>query len=70
MPRGRCSFRKRDLRAAIEALMAAGCHNARVEIEPGKIVVLLTGKPQEGAGPAPDDLDLELAEFEARHGES
>jgi hypothetical protein len=70
MPRGRCSFRKRDLKAAIEAVMAAGCHDARVEIESGKIVVLLTGKPQEAASPARDNLDQELAEFEARHGES
>jgi hypothetical protein len=70
MPRGRCSFRKRDLRAAIEAVMAAGCKDARVEIEGGKIVVLLTGKPQQGPAPTRDDLDEELAEFEVRHGES
>jgi hypothetical protein len=69
MPRGRCSFRKRDLRAAIEAVMAAGCQDARVEIDGGKIVVLLNAKPQGGAAPARDDLDQELAEFEARHGE-
>jgi hypothetical protein len=70
MPRSRSSFRKRDLRAAIEAVMAAGCQDARVEIQPGKIVVLLNAKTQEGAAAAPDDLDQELADFEARHGES
>lgn len=47
--RGPCTFRKRDLIAAIKAVVAAGCEVARAEIEPatGKIVIV-TGKPGEG----------------------
>jgi len=60
MPRARCTFRQRDLRLAVETAKAAGLEIGRVEIgRDGKIVVV-TGK-------APDDLDRELADFEARH---
>jgi hypothetical protein len=62
MPRARCTFRQRDLRLAVETARAAGLEIGRVEIgRDGKIIVV-TGKPQ-----ANEDLDRELAEFEARN---
>jgi hypothetical protein len=69
MARARCSFRPRDLTAAIKSVIRAGCEIARAEIDPatGKIVVVV-GKPQEAT--AVDDLDRELAEFEVRNGQS
>ena len=50
LARGPCTFRKRDLTAAIKAVVAAGCEVVRAEIEPatGKIIVV-TGKPDEGS---------------------
>jgi hypothetical protein len=60
-------FRQRDVTRAIRAVSVAGIAVARVEIgADGKIVVVTQ---QEGPVPQ-DDLDRELAEFEARHGQS
>jgi hypothetical protein len=53
------------------ATMAAGMEISRVEIEPstGRIAIIAANAtgPADDAG---DDLDRELAEFEARHGET
>jgi hypothetical protein len=65
MARARCTFRKRDLTAALEAVVAAGCEVARAEIDPAGKIVVVIGKPQEAA----DDLDRELTAFEARNGQ-
>jgi hypothetical protein len=48
MARGPCTFRQRDLTAAVKAMVAAGCQVQRAEIDPatGKIVVIV-GKPAE-----------------------
>lgn len=47
MARGSCTFRQRDVTAAVKAVIAAGCEVARAEIDraTGKIVVVI-GKPQ------------------------
>ena len=62
-------FRQQDVTRALKGAIAAGVEIARVEIDPtGKIVIQLSnGEVKEQA--APDDLDRELAAFEARHGE-
>jgi hypothetical protein len=66
MTRRPSAFRQRDLTRAVKGVTAAGVHIARVEIgRDGKIVVVT----QQPAGQQ-DDLDRELAEFEARHGQS
>jgi hypothetical protein len=61
-------FRQQDVTRALKGAIAAGVEIARVEIDPtGKIVIQLSsGEVKEQA--APDDLDRELAEFEAHHG--
>ena len=61
MPRSRCTFRQRDLRLAVETARAAGLEIGRVEIDRDGKIVVVAGKP-----PVQDDLDRELAEFEAR----
>ena len=49
MARGPCTFRQRDVTAAVKAVVAAGCEVARAEIDyTGKIVVVI-GKPADDA---------------------
>jgi hypothetical protein len=52
-----CSFRQRDVTAAIKAVRAAGCSVASVEVDPvtGKIVVLARSTTEEPAESAPLD---------------
>jgi hypothetical protein len=49
MPRGGCTFRQRDVTAALKAARDAGAEVARVEIAKGKIIIIM-GKPN-GAMP-------------------
>lgn len=64
MARGVCTFRQRDVTAAVKAVAASGREVQRVEIAPdGRIVIVVAT-----AEPA-DDLDAELKQFEAEHGE-
>jgi hypothetical protein len=58
MGRGACSFRERDVRAAIRAALAAGVEVAKVEIgKDGKIVVVIVGKP-DAPGSAKEEIVL------------
>lgn len=61
--RGGCSFKQCDVTRAVKAVAKAGLSVARVEIAPDGKIVIATGP--EAALPS-DDLDRELAEFEAR----
>ena len=63
MSRGPCTFRQRDVTAAVRAVVDAGVQVARVEVgTDGKISIVIgeVGKPV-------NELDGELADFEARH---
>ena len=57
-------FSPRDLTTAIKAVGRAGVSIFRVEIDPSGKIVMVTDK---GGAPLDDDLNRELAEFEARH---
>jgi hypothetical protein len=65
MARGSCNFRQRDLTCALRAAVDAGIAVQRIEIRSDSVVVV-TGDMS--SAPV-DDLDRELAEFEARHGQ-
>jgi hypothetical protein len=54
MARGACTFRQRDLTAAVRAMEAAGKTVARVEIEPatGKMIVVAKDEPTNASGAA------------------
>lgn len=63
MPRQACTFRSRDVTAAVKAVVAAGHDVQHVEIDRDgriKIVVATSREPV-------DELDEELKRFEARH---
>lgn len=61
--RGACKFKQCDLTRAVKAVAKAGVAVARVEIAPDGRIVIATGTAATGQS---DDLDRELAEFEAR----
>ncbi|MET4283585.1 hypothetical protein [Bradyrhizobium sp. LA6.12] len=64
MPRAPSTFRKNDVKRAIVAATAAGMQIGSVAIDKnGRIVIHPAGAPT-----GQDDLDRELAEFEARNG--
>lgn len=70
MTRGRAAFRQGDVTRALRGAMKAGIEVARVEIGTDGKIVVVPGKPVENsAAPSDDDLDRELAEFEAEHGD-
>jgi hypothetical protein len=60
------SFRKTDVTRAFKAATAAGIANPVVKVDPKTKEITITG----GERPAPSsDLDRELADFEAKHGQ-
>jgi hypothetical protein len=61
------NFTEARLKAAVAAVKNAGCHIARVFIDPsGKIeIVTVNGD----VSPPGNDLDAELIAFQARHGQ-
>jgi len=56
-------FKQRDVTRAVKAVLAAGLVVGRVEISRGGSIVVI---PTTGLDTGGDDLDRELAEFEAR----
>ena len=69
MPRGPTRFKQRDVVRAIKGAHAAGCAVQTFKIEKDGSIVVHTGVVTDRQQPAVDDLDHELAEFEARHGQ-
>jgi hypothetical protein len=61
--RGACKFKQCDVTRAVRALVKAGVPVGRVEITPDGRIVIATGADSNAPT---DDLDRELAEFEAR----
>jgi hypothetical protein len=58
-------FRKQDVTRAISAAIAAGVSIQRVEIDnTGKIAIIVNDDPRKRLD---DELDRELAAFEAKH---
>ena len=63
----RRSRRQRGVSRIVKALTASGVGIARVEIDnTGKITIIAAAAPAEAVQ---DDLDRELADWEARHGQ-
>jgi len=60
--RGACKFKQCDVTRAVKAVAKAGVPITRIEISPDGKIVIATGADTVQS----DDLDRELAEFEAR----
>ena len=45
MARGSCTFRQRDVTAAVKAARAAGVEVARVEVDKNGKIIVIAGKP-------------------------
>ena len=67
MARARCTFRQQDVTRAVKAIAAAGISIARVEIDKTGKITIIAATPAEAG--QQDDLDLELQDWEARHGQ-
>ena len=67
MARAPSTFRQQDVTRAIKAAVAAGVHIARIEVDKAGKITIITGIT---SGQAGNDLDRELEEWEARHGQS
>jgi len=48
MPRGQCTFKQRDVKAALKAARDAGVEVARVEVDKDGKIVVIAGKPNGG----------------------
>jgi len=71
MARTSSRFQQGDVSRALRAAAAAGLDVARYEIDPdGKIIVFTSNGVDLPNTADKDDLDLELDEWEAQHGES
>jgi hypothetical protein len=66
MSRGPSTFRQRDVARLVRAATAAGLRVTGVRVDQSGAIEVVTG---ESAVQPKDDLDRELAEFEARHGQ-
>jgi hypothetical protein len=66
MARAPSTFRQADLTKAVKAVRSAGVDILRVELTKDGRIVIVTGEAQPAVQ---DDLDRELEEFCARHGQ-
>ena len=64
-----CLFKERDVTRAAKAVRAAGLEIARVEIAKDGGIIVVPVKPVGQTAALSDDLDRELAQFKAQHGQ-
>jgi imidazolonepropionase-like amidohydrolase len=57
MARANCTFRQRDVTAAVKAARAAGVEVARIEVDKDGKIVVIAGKPLEQPGKQTNEWD-------------
>jgi hypothetical protein len=68
MARAPSTFRQQDITRAIKAAVKAGVDIARIRVEITKVGSIIVATSTDQSVPQ-DDLDRELAAFEAHHGQ-
>lgn len=64
-----CPFTKADIERAVAGAKRGGMNVGRVEIQLDPVRIIVLPEDSNGMADTPqNDLDSELAEFEARHG--
>lgn len=53
MGRGSCTYKQRDLKAALKAVQQSGAAVARVEVRPDGTIVVVIGEPEPTTEPEP-----------------
>ena len=66
MSRAPCTFKQRDITAAVKAVTAAGVDVARVEVDKTGRIVIIAGKPGESMSGEGSSWDKAIADLEAR----
>ena len=66
----RAEATQREIERAIKAVQNSGLDVGGVEVDGTKIIVLTTGAGPQQSKQTTEDLDRELAEFEAHHGQN
>jgi hypothetical protein len=67
MSRAPCTFKQRDVTAAVKAVTAAGIDVARVEVDKTGRIVIIAGKPGESmSGEGSSSWDAAIADLESR----
>lgn len=51
MGRGNCTYKQRDLKAALKAVRQSGAAVARVEVKPDGTIVVVIGEPSPATAP-------------------
>jgi DUF917 family protein len=69
MPRSAQTFKQIDITKALKAAVRAGLKVQRAEVRADGSIALDFNGPSIAMSGTVDDLDRELAEFEAHHGE-
>jgi hypothetical protein len=57
MARGDCTFRQRDLKAALKAVEQSGAKVATVQVKPDGTIVVTMGEPSPATVPDIEDAD-------------
>jgi hypothetical protein len=60
MGRGKCTFKQRDLKAALKAVSQSGAKAARVEVKPDGTIVVILGEPPSTVAAIGDEECWEL----------
>jgi hypothetical protein len=66
MSRAPCTFKQRDITAAVKAVTAAGVDVARVEVDKSGRIVIVAGKRGESMSNEGSSWDKAIADLEAR----